>query len=268
MTSSEDLTWRCIIDPPLPGARNMALDEALARRVGDSEAVLRLYAWDEPTASLGRNEPTSDAARGASGLTVVRRPTGGRAVLHHREVTYAVIAPLAGMGGARAAYRSINEALAGGLRSLGASVELAADGVGSTESLDAGPCFQSPASGEVVAVSAAMARVEARAPRKLVGSAQARFGRALLQHGSIMLSGSQARLAELDPTAAGYPQPATLEELVGPLAFADVADAVVLGMREHFGGSWSDGTYGGAERALAAELIDTKYATDAWTWRR
>ncbi|MDT8340717.1 MAG: hypothetical protein RQ751_04325, partial [Longimicrobiales bacterium] len=107
----------------------MAWDHTLAIGLAPGEAVLRLYAWDRPTLSLGRNEP----ARGvyaperleASGVAVVRRPTGGRAVLHHREVTYAVCLPLRALGGPRSAYRLLNQALAAGLGRLGAGVALA-----------------------------------------------------------------------------------------------------------------------------------------------
>ena len=85
----------------------MAWDHTLALWCGPDRAVLRLYSWDRPTLSLGRNEPAAqlysrDALRNR-GVGVVRRPTGGRAVLHHRELTYAVCAPIRALGGVRAA---------------------------------------------------------------------------------------------------------------------------------------------------------------------
>jgi lipoate-protein ligase A len=264
----------------------MARDETLARGLGErgaregggeaERAVLRLYGWSGPTISLGRNEPTSPLAaralRSASTeselpLDVVRRPTGGRAVLHDAEVTYAVAAPYRAFGGPRDTYRRVNEALAAALASLGANVSVAdppdvrAAGARALP-LDAGPCFQSPAPGEVVA-----------AGRTLVGSAQARIGGALLQHGSIIIRGDQSRLAELDPAAATATPPATLEELIGPVTFDEVADALEEAVLEALGGdaggapvrasSWSE-----EERARAAALVEEKYGRPEWTWRR
>ncbi|HSR42176.1 MAG TPA: hypothetical protein VLL48_08395, partial [Longimicrobiales bacterium] len=158
----------------------MAADHALARDLPSDQAVLRLYGWSGPTLSLGRNEPARgrydpDLAR-RLGVALVRRPTGGRAVLHHREVTYAVAAPVAPFGGLRSAYRAINAALVRGLARLGVPAGLAgSDAAGGGLAPDAGACFRAPAPGEVVVGG-----------RKLVGSAQVRFGGTLLQHGSIL----------------------------------------------------------------------------------
>lgn len=246
-------------DPPRPGSRNMALDHALACCVAPGSGVVRLYCWERPTVSFGRNEPAAGlysvrAAR-ERGIDYVRRPTGGRAVLHAGELTYAVVAPVGALGGARIAYRRINEALAAALRWLGAGVEVSAGGT--ALGADAGPCFQSPAEGEVVV-----------AGRKLVGSAQARIDGALLQHGSIILSGDQSVLAELSDGAADHRAPATLEELIGAARVDDVADAVTDNLQMVFGGSWSASGYSSAEIDEADRLEAERYARDSWTWRR
>src|SRR5215207_3150452 len=96
--AAERLRWRLLLSPPLGGPENMALDEALmarARRTG--ETVLRVYGWSRPTLSLGRNQRAAglfdERALAERGVGVVRRPTGGRSLLHHREVTYSVTAP-------------------------------------------------------------------------------------------------------------------------------------------------------------------------------
>jgi lipoyl(octanoyl) transferase len=97
--------WRTLLTPADSGVANMALDEALMERAAASgEWICRVYAWAEPTISFGRNQA---AARhydrsiiAERGLAVVRRPTGGRAILHHREVTYSVAAPTTGPGAA------------------------------------------------------------------------------------------------------------------------------------------------------------------------
>lgn len=179
----------------------MAIDEALlddADRTGSR--LLRLYRWDPPTLSLGRNQPLEGIA--PDGIPVVRRPTGGQAVWHEHEVTYAVAAPISAFGSLRRAYQAIHERIAAGLRLLGADVSLA------TACGPVGPsarpvsCFAAPAGGEILARG-----------RKLVGSAQVRRRRALLQHGSILLGGSQG---------------ITLSEVLGRrVAFDEVAHAII-----------------------------------------
>src|SRR5215211_4070140 len=123
-------SWRLLVTPPATGARNMALDEALmghARETG--EWTLRVYSWAAPTISLGRNQSAHllynlDRIR-ELGLAVVRRPTGGRAILHDREITYSVTAPLAGAGDLRESYERITRLLLAGLRLLGAEASVA-----------------------------------------------------------------------------------------------------------------------------------------------
>jgi lipoate-protein ligase A len=258
------LRWRLLHDGRASGARNMAVDHALADCLAGGEAVLRLYRWERPTLSLGRNEPAAlypmEAIR-SKGMDVVRRPTGGRAVLHDAELTYAVVAPI-GTWAPRAAYRVINEALAAALRSLGAPVAVSE---GSVHALgpDAGPCFRSPAAGEVVASG-----------RKLVGSAQARIGGALLQHGSILLGGSQRALG--DETAGPDSGPVTLSELIPHVSIDEVAGAVAESLRMRLGGEWgqacdgesNNGELRPTEDEAALRLEAERYGRDTWTWRR
>ncbi|MEX2465840.1 MAG: hypothetical protein WD995_02955 [Gemmatimonadota bacterium] len=242
--------WRLHRDGPTPGARNMALDHALAEACADAaadgSAALRLYEWAEPTVSFGRNEP---GARVAAAEAYVRRPTGGRAVLHHRELTYAVVVPERALGGPRAVYRAVNEALVEGLRLLGADVTLAGDGPALRP--DAGPCFDEPAAGEVVASGG-----------KLVGSAQVRMDGALLQHGSILIEDDQAALGS---ASAARP----LVRLVAGVTVGEVRDAVEEGFRRRFAGArWHAGRYGGALLAAADRHQKERYGNDDWTWRR
>jgi lipoate-protein ligase A len=239
----------------------MALDHALARCVREGGGVLRLYAWAGPTVSFGRNEPArgrySTSAALDRGIEYVRRPTGGRAVLHASEVTYAVVAPTGTLGGSRAAYARINGALAAAMRALGAAVSVASRGAALAP--DAGPCFLSPAEGEVVAGG-----------RKLVGSAQARLDGALLQHGSIMLSGDQTVLSDLSGDAAVAP--ATLTGLLGGTAVRELSNAVATALcaafEAEFGGDWRAGGYTTEELEEADRLEGERYAREAWTWRR
>jgi lipoate-protein ligase A len=237
----------------------MALDHALATHVEEGHGVLRLYGWRRPTVSFGRNEPARDLYRVQEAdrvdVAYVRRPTGGRAVLHHHELTYAVVARSGALGPAREAYRRINGALALALESLGADVAVSA--AEAVLAPDAGPCFQSPAAGEVVA-----------AGRKLVGSAQARVDGALLQHGSILLSGDQSLLDRLAGGVAQHDPPATLESLVGAVSVDVVAVAVEEHMEASLGGAWERRGYTPAERATADRMEKERYGTDCWTWRR
>src|SRR5687768_6957677 len=123
------MQWSLLLTPPLSGAENMALDEALLLRASETgTAVFRVYSWATPTLSFGRNQAARqsyDASRAmARGVDVVRRPTGGRSLLHHCEVTYSVTAPVSLAGSFRESYARINRLLVGGLQRLGVAVEV------------------------------------------------------------------------------------------------------------------------------------------------
>src|SRR4051812_1819632 len=151
--AAERLPWRLLLSPPLRGPENMALDEALmarARRSG--ETVLRVYEWSRPTLSLGRNQRAAGLYREAMlaerGIGVVRRPTGGRALLHHREITYSVTAPCDDTGALLTEYGRINALLRIALESLGVPV-VVAEPAGRAAAPSASPCFAEPARGEL-----------------------------------------------------------------------------------------------------------------------
>lgn len=245
-TRTHELEWRLIRDESCPGATNMARDHALAACLGSTEGVVRLYGWSRPTVSFGKHEPAQRVE--GTEFDYIRRPTGGRAVLHHDELTYAVVAPLGAFGGLREAYLRINEALAEALCSLGAVVDVAEQakvlGVGM------GPCFQAPAPGEIVAGG-----------RKLVGSAQARLEGAFLQHGSILLGGDQGALG-------GEGADVTLSELLGAVDPEAVAEVTANALRRSFGGAWAEGEYDPGELETAARLEVERYGRGQWTWRR
>ena len=263
--------WRVFRDPARAGAENMAADHTLAHSVAQGgpssgkgsaapPAVLRLYTWKRPTISFGRNEPVlgvyspdSDQLRN---IDLVRRPTGGRAVLHDAELTYAVAVPSRALGGARETYRVLNHALLNAVRSLGTVADIHGDPNERALPLSAGPCFQSPAEGEVIVNG-----------RKLIGSAQARIGGALLQHGSIMISGDQTLLSTIGLSTSHH-QPATLSEQIGEVDMERVVDAVVGSMKKCFGGGWAEGEYSADEKRMCTQLVESRYAADQWTWRR
>jgi len=158
----------------------MAADEALLDRVVRSGgAFLRLYRWDPPTLSIGRNQQAD-----FHGVPTVRRPTGGQAVWHEHEVTYAVAAPIALFGSLRDAYCEIHTRVAAALRTMGVDAVLAPAHPPMRPSAHPSSCFASSVGGEIL-----------HRGRKLVGSAQVRRGNAFLQHGSILLDGSQAKVS-------------------------------------------------------------------------
>ena len=240
----------------------MALDHALLESVqANPRAVLRLYRWQPACLSFGRNQPARGyydaAAARAAGIDIVRRPTGGMAVLHDCELTYAVIAPAHLLGGPRASYRTINAALVAGLQILGVPAEMAGSdkrsAFGATH-----PCFAEPAAGEVVANG-----------RKLVGSAQRYENRTLLQHGSILIDGSQdvvARIANVPFELAG--RATTISELLGSApSIPALADAIVTGFKQVTGRAIIPAELRENEAKRASEL-EALYASAEWTWRR
>lgn len=172
--------WRLLLDGPGAGPWNMAVDEALLRSAQRGGApTLRFYGWDGAWLSLGFAQSLEAARRAAcreAGVGIVRRATGGRAVLHGADLTYAVAAPAAALpAGLHATYALIGEALREALSALGIAAERSASGAGA-----AGPggfdCFQALAAHEICARG-----------RKLAGSAQRRAGGGVLQHGSLRL---------------------------------------------------------------------------------
>ncbi len=188
-------------------------------------------------------------------MAFVRRPTGGRAVLHHQELTYALVFPLGAFGGLKKAYRLVNEGLRAGLQKLGAPVQLAAS-MGTSLPPDAGACFRQPAEGEVTALG-----------RKLIGSAQVRIGDSILQHGSIILDGDQDLLRRLRADDEPVPPPATLKSLLGMVPDLDVLGfSLQQGLAETLGGSWVEDGYRSDEK-MAAEELETHYEDSDWTWR-
>ena len=251
------LRWRLLLSPAAGGAANMACDAALMDRARTTgEAVLRVYSWTNPTLSFGRNQKTigyDRASLAESGLAVVRRPTGGRAILHHREITYSVTAPVSQGESVADAYSWINELLLRGLRILGVSAEIAPRTTRAAPP-DTNPCFAAASPGEITVGA-----------RKLVGSAQYREDGALLQHGSILVADDQSALASLARGASAV-APATLEdalqripqpgELLVALETALVSDGIEPAWLEP------------RDLAPATERYVPAFEDPRWTWRR
>ena len=255
--------WRLLIAAPRSGAENMARDTALqARAARTGETVFSIYSWSRPTLSFGRNQPATglyDLGKiRAAGIDVVRRPTGGRAILHYREITYSVTAPVKDALPLRETYSRINRILQTGLSRLGVVVEPVPRSL-PTRTPGVRSCFETPGEGELVAHGS-----------KLVGSAQWRDDGSLLQHGSILVNDDQSALPSLaaDAWSGGETiAPATLHALLGRSPDAnEVASAMFDAVRS-------------LEDADAVELAEDDvreetlehvphFLDEDWTWRR
>lgn len=242
------------------GPWNMAVDHALmarARTTGD--AVLRVYSWEQPVLSLGRNQRAAgiydERALEQRAIGVVRRPTGGRALLHDREITYSVTAP-AEAGSLTSTYQRINALLVNSLAALGVPARPA---VPATRTPAPGelPCFAEPAAGELV--------VEGR---KLVGSAQWRDDGALLQHGSIIVDDDQSTIPSLMHVPAEAPPPATLRGILGRApAPVELAEVLFDAVRSSEDAQASILEQDDLDRLEVPQFVPL-YRDPAWTWRR
>jgi lipoyl(octanoyl) transferase len=236
--SSKTAAWNLIIDGALDGAANMAIDATLLDEVERSpgpKTILRFYRWQQPTLSLGRNQGIDTAVDRAfceeNAIGIVHRPTGGRAVLHDDELTYAVASNDSAHFGDTiyANYKSVSEALCDGFNRLGVPAVLAPE----TRRISAQPgdadlpCFISPSRYELTVRG-----------RKIVGSAQRRLRRSFLQHGSMPISCDREKLAR----ATRMSDPAPLyEEMAGLAEFLPVrpsieelTDSLVAGFQKRF----------------------------------
>ncbi|CAN5593471.1 lipoate--protein ligase family protein [soil metagenome] len=276
----EPATWRLIIeDEPRSGPANMAIDQAIATAcaAGESPATLRFYRWQPPTISLGRHQAIAEidlAAAEALGYGLVRRTTGGRAILHTDELTYSVAASADEprvKGGVMDAYLRLSNALVQGLRNLGLEADKASGDTRVGTDVSAA-CFEVPSAYEITAGG-----------RKLLGSAQSRRAKYVLQHGSLPLTGDITRLIAvlvLEPAAADLlRQQLTLRAgtLAHSLGVADdapevefrrVAQALVQGFSSVLNLTCKPGQLTSAELRTASQLIREQYANPEWTQSR
>ncbi|GIV95592.1 MAG: octanoyltransferase LipM [Herpetosiphonaceae bacterium] len=246
----------------------MAIDQAIAQIhvQGTTPPTLRFYRWSPPCLSIGayqhlREEVNLEGCK-ALGVDLVRRPTGGRAILHDQELTYSIVArayhPLVS-GVILESYRKISAALVMGLHLLGVAAELAPEP--SREVHKSAACFDVPSAHEVTAGG-----------RKILGSAQVRKEGVLLQHGSLLLHADAARLhrclilpPSLTPDVLAG-RIAGLDEILGrSIDFAEVTEALVEGFLRSWGIELLPGDLTAEERALAERLRAEKYANEQWT---
>lgn len=272
---SHDLLWRLIRTPAGRGAWNMAVDEAVLEHIyrGESRPTLRLYAWQPACLSLGYAQPISDVDRSrveARGWEIVRRATGGRAILHTDELTYSVTAPVDEprvAGSVLESYQRLAQALLAALRALNVPVEMKEDAPQSVGKNQNPVCFEVPSAYEITING-----------RKLIGSAQARKKEGVLQHGSLPLTGDLTRICQAlafvneaareQAAARLLARATTVESVLGrAVSWETATQAFVHGFESELGLKFEEGELSASEAARAEELVRVKYAHPAWTER-
>ncbi|MBC7810003.1 MAG: lipoate--protein ligase family protein [Burkholderiales bacterium] len=257
--------WRLMYDLPTIGQRNMAVDEAVLTAVsaGDMPPTLRLYGWWPPCLSLGYAQKATDVdfeRLNALGWGVVRRPTGGRAILHVDELTYSVALPIdhpLAEGGIIDSYRRLSEALQAGLVRLG--LQSQAERRTERNTNPSVVCFETPSHYEITVGG-----------RKLIGSAQLRRLAGLLQHGTLPLTGDVAGICDVLVYADDAEREAakstvreratTLSEALGvEVSWEQAAEAVAEGFAETFGLEFSVGGLSHREEGHAEKLQHEVY---------
>ena len=253
----------------------MAVDEAILEHIhrGESRPTLRLYAWQPACLSLGHAQPISDMdleRLHARGWEVVRRVTGGRAILHTDELTYSVTAPADEprvAGSVLESYNRLAQALLAAVRELGLPVEMKESALPSAGGNLNPVCFEVPSTYEITVHG-----------KKLIGSAQARKKEGVLQHGSLPLVGDLTRICQTlvftDETARAQAaarllaRATTVESVLGrAVGWETAAQAFVHGFESELNLKFEEGELSTSEATRAEELVHTKYAHPSWTER-
>ncbi len=269
-------TWRLLITPPARGAWNMALDESILEHAqaghGESLPTLRLYAWDPDCLSLGHAQPFADvdvSRLQERGWEVVRRLTGGRAILHTDEITYSVIAPndeprVAGT--VLESYNRLAQALLLAVKELGLPVEMK-EGKAENGSRANPVCFEVPSTYEITVNG-----------KKLIGSAQARKKEGVLQHGSLPLTGDLRRICQAlvfenesareNASKRLLARAATVESVLGrEVSWETAAQAFIHAFESQLGLNLKTGELSESESKRTDELVKEKYEHPSWTER-
>ena len=276
--AQKGMTWRLLIDEPADAAYNMAVDEAILLSHSRDEVppTLRLYQWAPPAVSIGFSQNLSRKVNLEQckelGIDLVRRPTGGRAVLHDKEITYSVIISLRRLpGSVLQTYKFLSSGLLAAINKLGLEAKLEDKPVKSGNP-GSPACFDSPSWYEIEVGG-----------RKLVGSAQTRQREVLLQHGSVLLDLDILKLQQVmfTPnekvrqrmvTALEAKATAINPELLSlgrqPVQPAVVEKALIEGFSQGLSITLEPSGLTIKERKAAEELAETKYRSQGWTFSR
>ncbi len=236
----------------------MAVDEALSLCVTQGPPVLRFYCFRPPALSVGRFQPTGEAFRfddiARDRIGFVRRPTGGQAVLHDNELTYAVILAKSHLTvfRKRQVYRFISRCLLQGLRNLGITASFSSTRIGGPRNPD---CFATTGEYEIVGVEG----------RKIVGSAQYSTRAFCLQHGSIRISPPAKEVTNyltIISNRDGRRCSNLEEELQRPVTYDEAVDSFYRGFAAAV--ELAPSALNAEETELADKLKECKYSRDAW----
>lgn len=267
--------WRLVISRSESGAMNMAIDEAILLAVARGTALptVRFYQWAEPAITLGYFQSYKkeiDFTRTTEqGVDIIRRLSGGRAVLHHQELTYSVAAPENNrvVGGTVVqTYLAISRGIVRGLREMSIPAEITAGK--KTKGAITAACFDSPSRHEITVLG-----------KKLVGSAQIRKYNSILQHGSVVIENEPDLLfscLNYDNEAARtegrnyfVQRSASLADILGYTPeFQEVAETLKGSLTEELGINLIPHGITDVEMTEALELYRSKYSTDAWNKKR
>lgn len=282
------MEWRLIKDSYHTGFVNMAIDEAImiAHREGLVPPTIRFYQWSPPAVSLGyfqdlQKEIDVDTCKNM-GIDIVRRPTGGKAVLHDKELTYSFIIkeshPLVN-GSILETYKKISGGIIRGLSYLGIKAEL----VPLREKLKSTPsgneakseiphsdirsiCFSVPSQYEVQVKG-----------KKIVGSAQVRKREIVLQHGSLLIELEKDKLFSVfnfpsakikEKLKTGFKATSLEEILKKKINFTELSEILLRGFEEEFGARLVEGKLTKQEEKISKELLENKYSTCEWNYQR
>ena len=282
------MEWRLIKDSYHTGFMNMAIDEAImmAHREGLVPPTIRFYQWSPPAVSLGyfqdlKKEIDVDACKNL-GVDIVRRPTGGKAVLHDKELTYSFIIrenhPLVNAS-ILETYKKISGGMIRGLSYLGIKAEL----VPLREKLKSTPsgneakskiphsdiksiCFSVPSQYEVQVTG-----------KKIVGSAQVRKREIVLQHGSLLIELEKDKLfsvfnfpsVQIRERLKTRFKATSLEEILKKkINFSELSEILPRGFEEEFGVKLTEGKLTEQEEKISTDLLENKYSTYEWNYER
>ncbi len=259
--------WRFIDSGPGAASHNMAIDEAIAVSVrkGDAPATLRIYGWDRPSVSLGSFQKITDVNIdfcSANNIPVVRRPTGGRAILHYDELTYSFSSASNGTfsGGLLDSYMQLGVALKSALEVLGLPLAMKTERERGQNLARSPLCFGSTSYGEITFKG-----------RKLVGSAQKRWKDGFLQQGSVPYSidgENMKRIFAHGSSGNSNSSIMGLREVIACLDTERLKEAVRLAFEDAFRIKLTTSALSPEELLLAREVETRKYLSREWTFQR
>ena len=256
--------WRLIIEnTPQKGSWNMAVDDYMFRSLGDEPSTcVRFYRWEKPTVSIGYSQKIKEVVDldfcRQNGIDIVRRITGGKLVLHHREVTYSICSSDTEIFSRKlmVSYRLISDALKRGLREMGVESNLAKE-TPSFYSRGKMPCFSHPARDEIE-----------REGKKIIGSAQKRSGNKFIQHGSIPLEKDETllRSASLLDDPERSIRMTSLSEALGRSVDFDWAVAqLVSGISSYFAVRLDPKSFSDTEKNAIRQIQAERFDNPEWT---